>query len=63
MAMQHYQNRQPVPLLQEVFERIYVLRQQIFHGAATDGSHVNRHTLGMGTRVSSESQMIYQTVT
>ena len=50
-AMKSYQSRTSPAVLQELFERIYVLRQQVFHGAATCGSKVNRRTLGMGTRV------------
>lgn len=40
-----------LPLLQELFERLYVLRQQVFHGAATSGSKLNRATLEAGTHV------------
>jgi len=50
-AMRGYQSRTSSAVLQELFERVYVLRQQIFHGAATCGSRVNRHTLKMGARV------------
>jgi len=41
--------RGTVIILQEVFERLYVLRQQVFHGAATAGSRLNRQTLARGT--------------
>lgn len=32
-------------------ERLYVLRMQVFHGAATSGSRLNRPTLEGGARV------------
>lgn len=50
-AIASFHGRTPLVVLQELFERIYVLRQQIFHGAATCGGKVNRRTLSMGTRV------------
>ena len=37
--------------LQELFERLYVLRAQVFHGAATRGSKLNRQVMRMGTQV------------
>ena len=50
-AIQNFQDRSVVGVMQEVFERIYVLRQQVFHGAATCGSKFNRNTLKMGVHV------------
>ena len=38
-------------ILQELFERLYVLRSQIFHGAATAESKLNRDAVGRGARV------------
>jgi hypothetical protein len=35
-------------VFQELFERLYVLRQQLFHGAATWGSKLNRPCLKAG---------------
>ena len=43
-AMANYQQHTSVGLLQELFERLYVLRQQVFHGAATCGSKVRTRT-------------------
>lgn len=31
-----------IAILEELFERLYVLRSQVFHGAATSGSKLNR---------------------
>lgn len=50
-TMANFGVRASVGLLQELFERIYVLRQQVFHGAATCGSKVNRQTMKMGVTV------------
>ncbi len=36
-------------LLQELFERLYVMRSQVFHGAATSGSKLNRGMLARCT--------------
>ena len=44
-VMVHLQNRSTVGVFQELFERLYVLRQQVFHGAATSGSKLNRSYL------------------
>ena len=38
-------------VLQELFERLYVMRQQVFHGAATSGSKLNRTALKRSTAV------------
>ncbi len=50
-ALANFRERASVSLLQELFERVYVLRQQVFHGAATCGSKVNRRILKMGVTV------------
>jgi len=34
-AIMHFNNQNVVGVLEELFERLYVLRQQVFHGAAT----------------------------
>ncbi len=38
-----------LPVLTTLFERIYVMRLQVFHGAATKGSSLNRRTLAQCT--------------
>ena len=43
------QQRSSVGVFQELFERLYVLRQQVFHGAATCGGKLNRPYLKSGT--------------
>ena len=48
-VMVHLQNRSTVGVFQELFERLYVLRQQVFHGAATSGSKLNRSYLKAAT--------------
>lgn len=50
-SLVNYQCGHTLPLLQELFERLYVLRQQVFHGAATSGSKLNRKTVDTGTAV------------
>jgi hypothetical protein len=47
-VMAHLQGRCVVGVFQELFERLYVLRQQLFHGAATWGSKLNRPCLKAG---------------
>lgn len=34
-----------LPVLQALFDRLYVMRNQVFHGASTKGSRLNRRTL------------------
>ena len=51
MTIQAYNNRQTLAVLQELFERLYVMRQQVFHGAATSGSKLNRRYLELSTRL------------
>ena len=48
-VMVHLQQRNAVGVFQELFERLYVLRQQVFHGAATCGSKLNRPYLKSAT--------------
>lgn len=33
------------PVLRTLFDRLYVMRNQVFHGASTKGSYLNRRTL------------------
>ena len=40
-----------LPLLQMLFERLYVLRNQVFHGASTKGSYLNRRTLSVSGNI------------
>lgn len=40
--------RDPCPILQTAFERLWILRNQLMHGAATKGSSLNRRTLNSG---------------
>jgi len=46
-----YQNDGVVGILQELFERLYILRAQVFHGAATSGSKLNRLQISTGTDI------------
>ncbi|NLX20628.1 MAG: hypothetical protein GXY55_03010 [Phycisphaerae bacterium] len=39
------------PCLKELVDRLYIMRQQIFHGAATQGSRLNRTTLDRSSRL------------
>lgn len=50
-CLKHYNDGCTLAILQELFERLYVLRMQVFHGAATSGSRLNRATLERGARV------------
>ena len=53
-VMVHLQNRSALGVFQELFERLYVLRQQVFHGAATSGSKLNRSYLKAAAGLLSE---------
>ena len=53
-AMVNFQNHSCVGIFQELFERLYVLRSQVFHGAATAHSKLNREYLESGTRLLAE---------
>jgi hypothetical protein len=53
-SMTHLNNGNTNALLQELFERLYVLRQQVFHGAATSGSRLNREYLTPATELLAE---------
>ena len=44
-VMRHLQNRSTLGVFQELFERLYILRQQVFHGAATSGRKLSRSYL------------------
>jgi hypothetical protein len=49
--LKEFQNGGTVAILQETFERLYVLRSQIFHGAATAESRLNRDAVERGARL------------
>lgn len=49
--MPRFNGRNPRPILQAVFERLWILRNQLMHGAATKGSHLNRRTLTGGALI------------
>jgi hypothetical protein len=53
-ALVHFANHHTTAVFQELFERLYVLRQQVFHGAATQGSKLNRPTLRSGLAIMAE---------
>lgn len=44
----NFANHLTAGIVQELFERLYVLRAQVFHGAATRGSKLNRANLRNG---------------
>ena len=44
-AIMGYTHPNRLPLLQLLFDRLYVMRNQVFHGASTKGSRLNRRTL------------------
>jgi hypothetical protein len=50
-ALRDFGNHQILPILQELFERLYILRAQVFHGAATSGSKLNRRQINTGTDI------------
>jgi len=50
-AIMHFNDQSVVGVLEELFERLYVLRQQVFHGAATASSKLNRRAMKLGTGI------------
>lgn len=40
-----FRKTHPLPILQSLFDRLYVMRNQVFHGASTKGSRLNRRAL------------------
>lgn len=50
-AIGNFNRRQWVPILQELFERLYILRQQVMHGAATVNSSLNRACMKSSTGI------------
>ncbi len=50
-AVNAYNAGQTLAVLEELFERLYVMRQQVFHGAATRGSRLNRPALKSCTAI------------
>ena len=47
--LKEFANEGTVAIFQELFERLYVLRTQLLHGAATAGSRMNRGCVTIGT--------------
>jgi len=43
-----------LPVLRTVFDRLYVMRNQVFHGASTKGSYLNRRILNQSTALLGE---------
>ncbi|GJQ26872.1 MAG: hypothetical protein HBSAPP02_19040 [Phycisphaerae bacterium] len=50
-AILGYQKTNWLPILRLLFERLYVLRNQVFHGASTKGSRLNRRTLQISAAI------------
>lgn len=50
-AILNFANHLTTAIMEELFERLYVLRAQVFHGAATRGSKLNRSNLRMGAEL------------
>lgn len=50
-AILGYQKTHRLPILRLLFERLYVLRNQVFHGASTKGSRLNRRTLQISAAI------------
>jgi hypothetical protein len=50
-AMLGYSESNRLPILYRLSERLYVLRNQVFHGASTKGSRLNRRTLQFASGV------------
>lgn len=46
-----FADRNLLPILLELFDRLYIMRVQLFHGASTKGSKLNRRTLKQCTSV------------
>lgn len=44
-AILTYQRHDRLPILRLLFDRLYVMRNQVFHGASTKGSKLNRRAL------------------
>lgn len=44
----NFKNKSHLKVLKQAFDRLYVLRGQLMHGAATGGSKLNRKTLNYG---------------
>jgi hypothetical protein len=53
-AVIHFSNHMTTGIVEELFERLYVLRAQVFHGAATRGSKLNRANLRNGAELLSK---------
>jgi hypothetical protein len=46
-----FRGKSMFPIMRELIDRIYVLRNQLFHGASTKGSKLNRKTLTNSTAI------------
>lgn len=53
-ALMSLANQMTTGVVEELFERLYVLRAQVFHGAATRGSKLNRGNLRNGAELLSK---------
>jgi len=53
-AVLNFANHLTTGIVEELFERLYVLRAQVFHGAATRGSKFNRANLRNGAELLSK---------
>ncbi len=49
-----FNGRNLLPILSELFDRLYLMRVQVFHGASTKGSKLNRRTLKQCTSLLAE---------
>jgi hypothetical protein len=49
--LKEFGQKDMLPVLQVVFERIYIMRLQVFHGASTKGSSLNRRMLNECTAI------------
>ena len=50
-AILGYQKTNRLPILRLLFDRLYVMRNQVFHGASTKGSKLNRRALQLSAMV------------
>ena len=50
----NFANHLTTGIVEELFERLYVLRAQVFHGAATRGSKLNRANIRYGAELMSK---------
>ena len=62
MAEAAWRRGRPEPCLSELFRRLYVLRNQIFHGASTDRSSANRDSLRAAVPVLAALVPVFRTL-